>query len=659
MITPPSPEFTAASSASKRYPRIKVDALWTDPFVQSGNTVTSAHVNNFGDLDSAVVDDLLLHVVDTKLSTPHKYVINDGTLINDGTFYPVPGTIEEAAYNQVGWYTSGVADGSGNFSTPQEITVSFAEERTIKQIIVVGEPTLEEYPADFEVRIYDSGDNVLNTITDFVGSSVETIIDFTDDAIVTAKYMKLTLNKWSEASTIGKIVEFFGVISDTFTGDDIVSMSVLEELEADDEMPYGAISSNEMTIDFQNISITRDGTKIEDPFLPENSASYLKNSITQNVRLTPYIGFMLPDSSIEYVKMGVFWSMPDWDVSQSNFSASVSARDRMEILRNNTFIADKILESSNLKEIAEYVLNSAKVNIPLNDLKWDVDITLEDFSVEYGWLGKVTYFEALSQIAKACIGRCYCDRDGVIVLESYLSDSVSGTADFQLTGNDYFTISRKMQKIKNYIKVPVCPLIPEDENDDIYTSDEITVDALDATNEQEVDLGDIAVYEYYDIIIENTDVVMYVSAREYYPNRFKLTFAKLSGTSGSFNFKVVGKKLIPTEGNEPAIDFDQDSIDKYNKQELELKDNYLIQNKGTAERIASVELLRLKDNKREVLVEHWGNPCYEIGDFSDIETYTKLAVIEEFRTVRQQFIVNQTRGLRCKATGKKTISYGD
>jgi len=658
MITPPSAEFTTAASSNRRYPKIKIDALWTDPFVQSGNTVTSSHVNNFGDLDSEVVDDLLLHVADTKLSTPHKYVINDGTLINDGTFYPVPGTIEEAAYNQVGWYTSGVADGAGDFATPQQITVTFAEARTVKQLIVVGEPTLGEYPTDFDVEVYDDDDVLLNSVTNYTGTSVETIVDLTADEINTAKYMVLTLNSWSAADTIGKIVEFFGVVSDTFTGTDIVSMNILEELMADDGTPYGAMSSNELTIDLQNISLTKDGTDIEDPFLPENTASYLKNSITQNVRLTPYIGFLLPDTSIEYVKMGVYWSMPDWEVSQSEYSASVTARDRMEILRNNTFIADEILESTSLAEIAEYVLNSAKVNIPLNDLEWDVDSSLEDFSVDYAWLGKVTYFEALTQIAKACIGRCYCNRDGVIVLESYLSDSVTGSADFTLTGNDYFKLNRKMQKIKNYIKVPVCPLIPEDEDDDIYTSDEITVGESDTTIEQEIDLDDIVVYEYSDVIIEDTDVEMYVSVSEYYPNRFKITFTKATGTSGTFNYKIVGKKLVPTEGNEPVIDFDADSISKYDKQEHELKDNYLIQTTEVAELIASVMLLTLKNNRRDATVEYQGNPCYEIGDRSDSETYTKLSRSEEFRTIRQRFVANRS-GLRCKMTAKKTINYGE
>ena len=148
-------------------PRLKVDALWTDPFVMSGNVVTSADTNNFGDLDSEVIEDFLLQVVNTKTTTPHKYIVNDGTWINDGTWYPVPGTVEEAAENEVGWYTDEVAGSSGVFATPPELTVTFSEVRPITQIVVAGELTINEYPADFDVYVYDTDSNVLNSVTHF------------------------------------------------------------------------------------------------------------------------------------------------------------------------------------------------------------------------------------------------------------------------------------------------------------------------------------------------------------------------------------------------------------------------------------------------------------------------------------------------------------
>lgn len=661
MLTAPSADFIDAANADYREPKLKVDVLWTDPFVQSGNIVTSTNVNNFCNLDSEVVDDLLLHVADTILATPHKYVINDGTWINDGTFYPIPGTIEEAANNQVGWYTREVGGLSGDFENPPELTVAFAAERTIKQLIVVGEPTLGEYPTNFDVLIYDKDDNLLNPVTNFNASSVETVLDFVEDNILTAKYMTLVLNAWSAPSTIGKIVEFFGVITDTFYSDDIVMMDVLEEMEADEEdTPFGSMSSNELIMEFQNISIQKDSDDILDPFLPENSASYLNNSITKNVRLTPSIGFKevnVSDQPIEYVQMGVFWST-EWEVSENEFSARVVARDRFELLRLNTFRADEILENVTLRDVAEYVLNHAKINIPLNDLQWDVDEDLARFTVNYAWLGEVTYFEAIKKISSACMGRAYCDRYGKIIIESYVSDQSSGAADFEITADDYFKQTRKMQGVKNYVAIPVCPLAPETETTDVYESEDITFGELETTKTETILFGDDAVMDHLAVITEESGIDVIVSSDPvFYPWGATIVFYKGSGTEGTFKYKVTGKRLVPIVGIDDEVAYDEESIRLLNKQEHRPSENYLIQTSDVAAIIADAMLSSLVEGWRDIENEIQGNPCTEIGDIANIEVYSKMSISREFRTIRQQFKADEN-GVRCMITSKKTIDFG-
>lgn len=657
-----SADYITAANADHREIDIKIDVLWTDPFVSSGNIVTSPTVNNYGDLPAPVVEDLLLHTADTKITTPHKYIVNDGTTINDGTWFPIPGTVEEAAYNQVGWYTNIEADGSGIFSSDApELLITFAEVRSIKKIVVVGEPTIGQYPTDFDVYVYDKEEsdptkNILNSVTSFLGSSVETMIDFTSDDITTAKSMKLILNSWSDSNTVGKIVEFFGVITDTFYKDDIVSMDVLEEMESDSgSTPIGVMSCNELMVEFQNVSITKDGVLIEDPFLPENTASYLNNTITPNVRLTPYIGFKLPSGLYEYVKMGTFWST-EWDVSEGEFSASVTARDRLEILRNNYFLADEVLINVTLSEVAEYVLNRAKVYIPLNDLQWSIDAALDSYIVDYVWLGKVTYFEALRKIAAACLGRVYCDRDDVITIESFISDQEIGSSDFTIS--DFFKGSRPMKQLKNYVSVMVCPLAPEEDDGDIYISEDITVEAGDTTIIESVQWEDDAVLEHSVSIYDIVDIVMVKTSETYYPWGATILFTKSSGTEGTFKFKIMGKKLIPVDSPySPVVVQDDESILLYNKQEHEVTENYLVQNIETASSIANAMLTSLSNTRRDINVEVSGNPCTEIGDIANIVVYSKIGTYNEFRVIRQQFKAIDGY-LRCSITGRKTINYG-
>ena len=121
----------------------RVDVTWTDPFVNSGMVVSTTDENYTSWHDP--------HLVDTIISTPHKYLILDGTCSTDGTYYAAPFTNVEQQNNQFGWYSESVANGSGVFSTPPDVTVTFAEVRPIKQLKIVGEPTLGQYPTDFDI----------------------------------------------------------------------------------------------------------------------------------------------------------------------------------------------------------------------------------------------------------------------------------------------------------------------------------------------------------------------------------------------------------------------------------------------------------------------------------------------------------------------------
>jgi hypothetical protein len=355
--------------------------------------------------------------------------------------------------------------------------------------------------------------------------------------------------------------------------------------------------------------------------------------------------------------MGVFWST-EWDVSEGEFSARVVARDRFELLRLNTFLDDEILESVTLKEIAEHVLNHAKVNIPLNDLEWEIDSSLNYFDVDYTWFGKVTYFEAIKQIAAACMGRAYCNRSGKIVIESYLSDSYSGSSDFSITADEYFKQSRSMQSVKNYVIVPVCPLIPEESTGTIYESDIVSVGALETTVTETVTWGDDAVLDHAVEITEQTGISVVATSETYTPLSAVIIFTKQSGTSGTFKYRVTGKRLVPETGVEDQVAYNDESIRLLNKQEHEVSENYLVQSPGVAGVIATAMLTSLLEPWRDVKVEVPGNPCTEIGDIANIEVYSKLSVSHEFRVIRQHFVASP-EGLRCMITGKKTMAYGD
>lgn len=670
-----SADFLAAVAATVRKVKAKIEVLWTDPYVLSGNTVTTDDENNVSWHDP--------HLVDTVLTTPHKYFILDGSNLLDDSYYAAPSTEAEAAENQFGWYTESVANEAGGFgvssttttttttttdpSAYPAVTVTFSSARPIKQIVIIGEPTILQYPTEFDIEIYDSGDSLLYSDTypnaGYPTVGVNNEIDLTDESISTAKYMKLILKSWSEPNTIGKIVEFFGTVSDTFYDDDIVSMDMLEEREIKrSSLPVGNISSNELQLTLQNIKITRiTGETYKDPFFPDNSSSYLQAVVTPNVRIKAYLGVVLPDESDEYTEIGTFWTN-DWSIEEDKFSVSVSARDRIDIMRNVDFLADEVLENNTLYEIAEYLLEDAKSTIPMSDLEYQIDTELQNFVVPYCWFGKMNYAECLAKIAEACLGQVYMSKDDILIIESYQVNEGS-SPDLTISRSEYFKRTQPINSsgLKNKVEVIISPLSPEETESEIATSDEQSFSAGETYQTVEILWDeDDAVLEPDAVIIEEDGITVAIIAENctYYPWGAYIYCQKTSGTSGTFKILINGKKLINIE-HDPIIVEDEDSQTMYGKKELQYKENFLIQSDSVGNTIAIALLDSYKNPRSDVIIDWIGNPALELGDTITVPVYTNnetgSTTTDDFIVYKQNFKFDG--GLSCITEARKLITF--
>jgi hypothetical protein len=698
-----SAAFDAAAKSTCPNPKASLDILWTDPYVLSGMTVETDDEGHISWHDP--------HVVDLIKATPHKYFLLDNTAVLDGTFFLCPSTIQEAIENQFGWYSDSVCDETGTFSGElphPAITVNFADPRPIKQLVVVGEPTIGQYPDEFDIAIYDSGDAELFSDT-YIGTSVETLIDLSSEGINAASYMTLTIKHWSQGGTMAKIVEFFGIVSDTIGADDIVTMSILEERELNTgSLPIGNLSCNEIDVELQNIKLVRSsGEEVDDPFFPDNTDSYLSSQMTPNIRITPFIGFKLPNtfeaspsdiittteitfvaattdiflfeilygetvsesaaeivdkvditvsitaaayyfnrcvltlhkdtgesgtckvkvtgkklltSIIELIKIGTFWTN-DWNVDESSFSVTVTARDRLSLLKDVDFMLDEILVDKTLYEIAEAVLNHAKQNVPMTDLTWDIDDELESYVVPYCWFGKVSYTQALSRIAEACLGQVYMSKEDVLTIKPYTANQynpAAGGADLTIDEDEYFGRKQPINSsnLKNHVTVIISPLVLEDEDSEITTTDEIVFGSGDTDIEQTIIWGDDAVSGAAANITEETGITVIITASKYYAWGCVLTLHKNSGTEGTCKVAVTGKKLVNSEPEE-YVASNSNSILLYGKKEYHYKENFLIQDTTMAVAIATNLLNAYANPRKDVSVDWIGNPALELGDVID------------------------------------------
>jgi hypothetical protein len=404
--------FTTAATATVRKPKAKIEITWTDPYIDTSMLVTSNEANRGA---------LLPQTADLITVTPYKWAYLGGTndpdkLVLDGTFHPFPSTSAEQAKNQVGWYGQTACASNGSFSaTYPKLTQVFAA-RSMVYLSVTGSTIHNEYPVDFTIKLYNVSNTLLHTTTVTGNTLLNWTKDILSAGVNTATKLELEITKWSVGYTVVKIAECYTSLTETYYTDDIVSMSILEERETNDgTLPIGNISANEMDLELQNISITKT-TAIADPFSPSNTNSYLSNYIKPNRRIKAYLGFTLANSTIEYVPMGTFWT-GDWKCEEKSAVVSVSARDRMELLRKAIFSACPVYENTTLYALAVAVLEDAILSIPMTDLVYSVDTALQSYPVPYAWFDKKSYMAVIREIVEACRGYAYMSRNDVLTIK--------------------------------------------------------------------------------------------------------------------------------------------------------------------------------------------------------------------------------------------------
>ena len=503
-----------------------------------------------------------------------------------------------------------------------KLTVEF-DTRPIFNIFVVGEPTLGQYPVDFKVQLYNGSELLIEyDITD------NNVVEFVQEAeFTTVTKCVLSISRWSTENTVCKITEFYTAVKRAYTGDDIVSIGLLEEREIrDGSLPVGNISSNELDLELQNVVLGEGSTKILDPYFPGNTASFVSALVKPNREVTAYLGFRLPSGVYEFVKVGKFWT-GDWEIDDQSFSVTTTCRDRMDRLKRADFDCTDLYENITLYALAEAVLNHARESIPMADLVWSIDPELQNFTVPYAWFEKTDYMNALRDIAEACLGQAYMSKDDVLIIEGP-SANTDGTPDIEITGDDYFSKKQPMKhdEIVNVVKVETQPVVVPTTSDTVYTSQEaISIAAGEILDPIEISYSDFPIKDAVADFIEEgfLDLVFY--AEEYFPWGARLTVRNLSAIDGTFKIEVSGK-VLEVDGSETISAEDAASIRSNGRMEYSYPKNRLVQTREMAQRIADALIGTYATERKDIELNWRGNPAVELGDIFRTAEYQRGSV---------------------------------
>lgn len=379
-------QFLANMKALDRrvYGKVKID--YTDPFIdQSITAVPSSDAHTSYPEQTA---DVLTNV-------PVRYLSLDGLWALGGDWGLAPAPDEVDLY-QMGWWGADLSTSGGSFSVPQVLAISFSP-RAVFSLRVVGDNARNEYPVDFGVILYDKDDVVLYTET----VTGNTLMDWNQSivGVLQVAKMELSITRWSREGCQVKITEFFSSLSETYLDDDIVSLGFVEEREVSaGGPPVGNITANELEIQLVNCNRRFDAG---------NALSPLYGLVKPNRRVQAWLG-----DGTSWVPLGVFWT-GEWHIPENDVYAKVIARDRLEMLRNTNYSTSTVLENATLYELAEEVLLAAGLKAE----DFYIDPALSAYVIPWSYFDSKNSREVLRQIAEACLGQVYCDRDGVLRVE--------------------------------------------------------------------------------------------------------------------------------------------------------------------------------------------------------------------------------------------------
>ena len=343
-------------------------------------------------------------------------------------------------------------------------------------------------------------------------------------------------------------------------------------------------------------------------------------------------------STVVWIPLGTFWSL-DWDSPDDTLEATVTARDRMELLRKGTYQISQVQQNKTLYQLAEDILQDAG----LNSSEYIIDTDLQSIVVPYAWFNPVSHREALRRIAEAGLAAAFQNRDGKIQIESWL---ITGDEPvLEITEDDYFPPLRapsRQDQVANEIIVDTQPLRPAATPEEVYRSNEpITIPASSTKTVT-------AFYNSQPVIeavasLDSPPAGVAITEATYYGWGASIKIQNTSATDKQVTLVIQGKPLT-VQNKERAIARDETSITENGVLRYEFPANPLVQTLSQAQAIADTLLASVKEPRRDIEVEWRGNPALLLGDRVTVKG-------KDYHVIRQEL---DWRGyLSARLTGRR------
>lgn len=484
-------------------------------------------------------------------------------------------------------------------ATNETLTITFPA-RKVKTLWWHGDAIRGWYPTDFKVEYYDSQAAAWVLVADVTGWASpywETSL-----AAITAKVVtqiRLTITKVAPAGSCACILEFDATVTETYEGDDLVSLGLLEEMEADTgTLAIGNISSNEVDLRLNNI---------DRRFNPGNTASPYYGLLKPNRRIRPYLGVVVADGTTEYVPLGVFWS-GDWDARADSLEATTSGQDLLKFMAESTFSVSQVYVNKTLYDLAVIVLQ----DYGLQDTDYEIDADLTNYVIPYAWFDKTSHRAALQRIAEAGLAAVFMARDGLLKIKSYRF-LAGATSLGQVSDQVHIMSSNNPQRnsqVVNTVEVEANPLKADVSKVIYQTTEAVTVPAggtksltVFFTEKPVINVGAPALSGATNTVVQSWSAYAWGG---------DLVLSNPGGAAENVSLTVSGQPLVEA-GRILAKAQDATRVAEEGVIKKSVS-NDLIQTTALAQSIADAILAVWSNAAKDVVSQVRGDPSWELGD---------------------------------------------
>jgi len=415
-----------------------------------------------------------------------------------------------------------------------------------------------------------------------------------------------------------------------FNGDDIFSLSLLEERKAENGKPFGSVSANSIFIELNNSDKKFTQNNVDGPYY---------GKIRPNIMIKPYLGLELSSGDLEYIPLGVFWT-GEWQENKSELSASVTCMDRMAKIKNMDLPMIPVVYNTNIRDMF-FVLFEA---LGLPPASYIVDSTLTQ-EVPRGWFpnGKVT--NSLNCLCESGNCNVAMDRYDIVRVDPNV---VTGEAGLSIDDeNQIESGSNPVKYLDAYSRVNVKYKIPfVKEKSSILKLEKLPVASGNVTLSNLTFFGGpLVVIDSINITCTGDITVMDVDCGAW---SMSLTLEN-NGDTEEIDLEVFGRCLDLTGSEKTAVnevaDFDRTlSIE-----------NHLIQDETVAVACAQQVLDYVKNPDIPFAFGLRGNPAVEINDIINAQAPSLNIATVNVTPTRITLDYNGDDGLYCRMEARKVI----